>query len=70
MAYEPTKIDTSADKLVTGFKNPGASGDGTFARMVFVARGGAEVPIAMPAELIDKFLPDPLEPCSRMRTPA
>ncbi|WP_420965318.1 hypothetical protein [Bradyrhizobium sp. B120] len=58
MAYKPTKIDTSGDTLVTGFKNPGASNDGRFARMAFVTQDGTEVPIKMPGELIDKFLPD------------
>ncbi|UGY23554.1 hypothetical protein HU675_0037295 [Bradyrhizobium septentrionale] len=58
MAYEPTKIDVSGDTLVTGFKSPAASSDGKFARIALVAHSGAEVPVRMPAELIDKFLPD------------
>jgi hypothetical protein len=58
MAYEPTTFDVSGDMLVTGFRNPGTSNDGRFARMAFFTQHGTEVPIRMPAELIDKFLPD------------
>jgi hypothetical protein len=58
MAYEPTKIDIRGDKLVTGFSTPGVSDDGKFARMAFVAPDGTEVPLRMPAELVDKFLPE------------
>jgi hypothetical protein len=58
MAYEPTKIDVSGDRLVTGLRNPGTSDDGKFARMAFLTPDGTEIPIRMPAELIDRFLPD------------
>jgi hypothetical protein len=58
MAYEPTKIDVRGDSLVIAFKNPGVSDDGRFARMLFAGPDGTEVPLRMPAELIDKLLPE------------
>jgi hypothetical protein len=57
MVYEPKKIDVRGDRLVNSFKDAGTSDDGKFARMTFAAPDGTEVPLRMPAELIDKFLP-------------
>jgi hypothetical protein len=73
MAYEPKMVKNSAgEPMAFGFKDIGASPDGKFARIVFVAKDETtEIPIQLAADLLDKMMPTLLgvaAECERRRT--
>jgi len=72
MENETKRVDTRGEPLALAFKDIGASHDGKWARIVFLAQDRkTEIPIQLAADLLAKMLPSLLNvdaECERRRT--